>query len=607
MGQQQGASAPRSGAASPLTGLSALRGRPLAFLFAYVRCHPIGHLTVLLSVLVAVTCSVSTQYGMKYLIDIVATGRDAAGGKVWTAFALLCGLVAADNLSWRVGGYAAARTFVAVTGDVRRDLFRHLAGHSPTYFAERLPGALASRITSTANAAFTVENTGAWNVLPPTFAVVLSIGFIASVNLALAGTLTAFSLLLGALVFYLARKGAERHRDFAEKAAAVDGELVDVIGNFNVVRAFGATFREQGRIGDRMETEMAARRRSLFYLEHIRLVHAVLTAFLTAGVVAWGIILWQNGQAKVGDLVLITALAFGILHGTRDLAVALVDLTQHVARLQEAISTLLTPHDLNDLPDAEALPQGPGEVAFEQVHFAYPGRPAVLDSFDLVIQPGQRVGLVGFSGAGKSTVLALLQRFYDVSGGRIAIDGHDIRDVTQDSLRNVMAVVPQDISLFHRSVLENIRYARPDATEAEVLAAADMAHCRTFIEAMPEGFATMVGDRGVKLSGGQRQRLAIARALLKNAPILLLDEATSALDTESEQAIQHALDRLMAGRTVIAIAHRLSTLQSFDRIIVMDKGRIVDDGSPAVLAARPGPYRELLRKQRMDPVEAAAA
>jgi ATP-binding cassette, subfamily B, bacterial len=585
----------------------ALRGRPLAFLASYIRRHPAGHLTVLVSVLVAVTASVSTQYGMKYLIDIVATGRQAAGNAVWGAFVLLCGLVAADNLSWRVGGYAAHRTFVAVTGDIRRDLFRHLAGHAPTYFAERLPGALASRITSTANAVFTVENTGAWNVLPPSVALVLSICFIGSVNLALAGTLTAISAVLGALVFQMARRGAERHREYAREAAGVDGELVDIIGNFNVVRAFGATFREQQRIGERMDSEMAARRRSLYYLEHIRLVHAILTAFLTAGVVAWGIVLWQHGQAQVGDLVLITSLAFGILHGTRDLAVALVDLTQHIARLEEAISTLLTPHELKDAPDARPLPAERGEVAFEQVRFAYPGRPAVLKDFDLVITPGQRVGLVGFSGAGKSTVLALLQRFYDVTSGRICVDGHDIRGVTQDSLRNVMAVVPQDISLFHRSVLENIRYARPDATEADVLAAAEMAHCRDFIEAMPEGFETMVGDRGVKLSGGQRQRLAIARALLKNAPILLLDEATSALDTESEQAIQHALDRLMSGRTVIAIAHRLSTLQSFDRIIVMDKGRIVDDGSPIALAARPGPYRELLRKQRMEPVSAVAA
>jgi ATP-binding cassette subfamily B protein len=586
---------------------TALRRRPLRFLFSYMRRHPVGHLAVLLSMVIAVTCAVSTQYGMKYLIDIVATGQQAAGNKVWTAFAFLCALVAVDNLSWRVGGYASHRTFVAVTGDIRRDLFRHLAGHSSAYLAERLPGALASRVTSTANAAFTVETTGACNVLPPSIGIVLAICLIGSVNLALAGTLFAIALALGVVVFQMARKGSERHRDYAEKAAEVDGELVDVISNFAVVRAFGATFREQRRIGDRIETEMAARRRSLYYLEHIRLVHAILTAFLTAGVVAWGIVLWQHGLAKVGDLVLITALAFGILHGSRDLAVALVDLTQHVARLAEALSALLTPHDLTDSPGAQPLPQGPGEVAFEQVCFAYPGRPNVLNQFNLVITPGQRVGLVGFSGAGKSTVLALLQRFYDVGGGRISIDGHDVRDITQESLRNVMAVVPQDTSLFHRSVLENIRYARPDATEADVLAAADMAHCRAFVEAMPEGFATMVGDRGMKLSGGQRQRLAIARALLKNAPILLLDEATSALDTESEQAIQHALDRLMAGRTVIAIAHRLSTLQSFDRIIVMDKGQIVDDGSPAALAARPGPYQDLLRKQRIDRTEAAAA
>ncbi len=585
----------------------ALRGRPLAFLYAYVRRHPVGHLTVLVSVLVAVTCGVSTQYGMKYLIDIVSLGQAAAGERVWGAFALLCGLVAADNLAWRVGGYAGHRTYVAVTGDVRRDLFAHLAGHAPSYFTERLPGALASRISATANAAFTLENTMAWNVLPPCLGVVLAICFIGSVNVPLAASLMGIALILGAIVFQMARKGSQRHRDYATKAAAVDGELVDIITNFNVVRAFGATLREQVRLGGAMRTEMSARRRSLYYLEHIRLLHAVLTAILTACVVAWGIVLWQHGQARVGDLVLITSLAFSILHGSRDLAVALVDLTQHVARLEEALSALLTPHELNDRPAAQVVLQAKGEVTFEQVRFGYPDRPTVLNGFDLRIAAGQRVGLVGFSGAGKSTVLALLQRFYDIGGGRICIDGHDIRDLTQASLRDLMAVVPQDISLFHRSVLENIRYARPDATEAEVLAAAEMAHCRSFIEALPDGFETMVGDRGTKLSGGQRQRLAIARALLKDAPVLLLDEATSALDSESEQAIQAGLDRLMVGRTVIAIAHRLSTLQSFDRIIVMDNGRIVDDGSPNILAARPGPYRELLRRQQMEPVVVAAA
>ncbi len=583
-----------------LASLPGLRGRPLKFLFHYVRRHPIGHLTVLFSVLVAVACSVSTQYGLKNLIDIVSRGHEAGDPMVWGAFALLCGLVAADNLMWRVGGYAAHRTYVAVTGDIRRDLFQHLSGHSPSYFAERLPGSLASRITATSNAAFTVENTGSWNVLPPCVAVTFAILFIGSVNPPMAMALTLCAAVLGCLIFWLARRGTDRHRVYAAQAAAVDGELVDVISNFSVVRAFGATFREQGRIGARMETEMAARRRSLYYLEHLRLVHAVLTALLTAGTMAWGIILWQNNQASVGDLVLLTALAFTILHGTRDLAVALVDLTQHVARLEEAIGSLLIPHELPDRVDAPVMKPGPGQVTFEHVSFAYPGRSPVLSEFDLVIKPGQRVGLVGYSGAGKSTVLALLQRFYDVAGGRVMIDGQDIRDVTQDSLRQTMAIVPQDISLFHRTVLENLRYAKPNATEAEVMVAADMARCREFIEALPEGFNTMVGDRGVKLSGGQRQRLAIARALLKDVPILLLDEATSALDTESEQAIQAALDRLMAGRTTIAIAHRLSTLQRFDRIIVMDRGRIVDDGSPRELAHRPGPYRDLLEKQRMD-------
>jgi ATP-binding cassette, subfamily B, bacterial len=586
--------------------LPRLRAHPLGFLWHYVRRHPWGHSTVFLSVLVAVICAVSVQYGLKHLIDIIAAGPDKAAG-LWMAFTLLCSLVAADSLLWRIAGWAAAYTFVAVTGDIRRDLFAHLSGHSPSYFSERLPGALASRITATSNAVFITENTGSWNVLPPVVAVVCSIALIGSVNPIMAGALVAVAAGLGALVYRLARRGTPLHRSFASKAAAVDGELVDVISNMSVVRAFGAMFREQRRIGATIGVEMGARRTSLIYLERLRLIHAVITAALVAGVVAWGLLLWQHGQATVGDLVLITALSIGILHCTRDLAVALVDLTQHVARLEEAIGSLLIEHELPDRPNARPLRAGVGRVTFDRVRFAYPTRAPVLREFDLTIEPGQRVGLVGYSGAGKSTVLALLQRFYDVGDGRILIDGQDIRDVTQESLRTTMAIVPQDISLFHRTVLENIRYARPDAQEEDVLAAAEMANCREFIEALPEGFATMVGDRGVKLSGGQRQRLAIARALLKDAPILLLDEATSALDSESERAIQDALDRLMHGRTVIAIAHRLATLRSFDRIIVMDRGHIVDDGPPGVLAMRPGPYRDMLRRQQLvEPLPEAA-
>ena len=441
-------------------------------------------------------------------------------------------------------------------------------------------------------------------MLPPCLAVVVAISLISTVQPWMGLSLAGISFAMAGVIFLLARGGTPLHRAYAHEAAAVDGELVDVIGNMGVVRAFGATLRERARFAGRMTGEMAARRKSLLYMEKLRLIHAVMTAIITAGLLGWGIVMWQHGLASAGDMVLICSLGFTILHGTRDLAVALVDLTQNVARMEEALDALLVVHDLPDSANATELVSQFGRVEFQNVTFAYLGRKPVLSNFSLMIEPGQRVGLVGASGAGKSTVVSLLQRFHDVQTGAVLIDGQNIADVTQVSLRHAMAIVPQDISLFNRTVMENIRYARPEATEAEVLQAASIARCRDFIEALPEGFNTMVGDRGAKLSGGQRQRLAIARALLKNAPILLLDEATSALDSESEAAIQHALDHLMQGRTVIAIAHRLSTLRNFDRIVVMEDGRVIDDGTPDELSHRAGPYRDLLRQQTIE-VEAA--
>jgi ATP-binding cassette, subfamily B, bacterial len=576
--------------------LASYANRPLAFLFRYIRRHPVAHTIVLVSVLSAVGCALASQYAIKHLIDVLGQGRGHPG-PLWAAFMILVGLIAADNMLWRVGGWVGAHAFVVVTGDLRRDLFSYLSGHSPTYFSEKQPGMLASRITATSNAIYTAENTMAWNVLPPCIAVIGAIVMIVAVNPLMAGCLMLASAILALVLYRLAGRGSARHHTFATKAASVDGELVDVIGNMALVRAFGMTFREQKRFGSTVKAEMVARQQSLLYLEKLRLFHAVVTAILSAGLLGWALWLWSKGRATSGDIVLVSSLGFTILHGTRDLAVALVDVTQHVARLAEAVQTLLEPHGMPDRSDAtELVPQG-GRVDFEEVTFAYPRRRPILDKFNLHIEPGQRVGLIGKSGAGKSTVLALLQRFYEPQGGSIKVDGQDISLITQDSLRLSIALVPQDISLFHRTVYENIAYGRPDASREEVLAAAREARCSDFIDAMPEGFDTIVGDRGVKLSGGQRQRIAIARAILKNAPILLLDEATSALDSSSEEAIQQALDRLMVGRTVIAIAHRLSTLQGFDRIIVMSAGKVIDDGSPDQLRNRPGLYRELLSKQ----------
>jgi ATP-binding cassette subfamily B protein len=332
------------------------------------------------------------------------------------------------------------------------------------------------------------------------------------------------------------------------------------------------------------------------YLEKLRILHAVFTIVLTLGVLAWAIALWQRGAATTGDVVLTCTLGLAILHATRDLAVALVDATQHVARLAEALPMLLLPHEMRDHPEATDLVKRGARVVFEDVAFSYPDGRAVFANFNLRLEPGQRVGLVGPSGVGKSTLIALLQRFYDVQDGRILIDGQDIARVTQESLRAAIAVVPQDVSLFRRSVMENIRYSRPSASDEMVLEAAIAARC-DFIEALPNGFATIVGDHGVKLSGGQRQRIAIARAFLKDAPLLLLDEATSSLDSDSEEAVRLALDQLVRGRTVIAIAHRLSTIRSFDRIVVLSDGVVIEDGPPDLLIRRDGPYRRLVRRE----------
>jgi ABC-type multidrug transport system fused ATPase/permease subunit len=318
---------------------------------------------------------------------------------------------------------------------------------------------------------------------------------------------------------------------------------------------------------------------------------------LTAGLLAWAIFLWQRGEATTGDVVLVCTLGLSVLHATRDLAVGLVDVTQHVARLSEALSTLPAPHQLCDHPEAVSLVKRGASIAFENISFCFPNGQPVFENPNLSLEPGQRTGLVGPSGAGKSTLFALLQRHYDVRGGRILVDGQDISRVTQHSLRETIAVVPQDLSLFHRSAMENIRYGRPDASDDEVFEAAIAARCYDFVEALPDGFKTIVGERGMKLSGGQRQRIAIARAFLKGAPLLLLDEATSALDTESEDEIQIALGSLMRGRTVVAIAHRLSTLRNFDRIVVLQAGRSMEDGSPDHLVQRDGIYRTFVKRE----------
>jgi ATP-binding cassette, subfamily B, bacterial len=569
---------------------------PVLFLWHYVYRRLARHLAVLLSVLAAVSCAIGAQYAVKNLVDVLVSGGPT-NWQLWGAVAILLGFVAGDNFLWRVAGWVAATAFVAVGGDLRLDLFEHLSGHGTRYFADQFPGALASRITTAANAAWTIENSLTWTTIPPALAVIISIGMLGAIDWRITAVLVVVVVVLGAIIARLASRRQHLHRRFAGRAAAVAGGLTDVVANMGLVRAFGAARREHLRLSRDIAHEMSAQRESLLALERLRLFHAIAVFFVTAGVLVWSVSFWRIGLITAGDVVLTTSLGFTVLHASRDLAMAMVELVQHFAKLGEAVQVLGLPHEMEDAPEAKPLIRFGGSVTLLNVCFSYPDGERVLQDFTLHIPAGQKVGLVGRSGAGKSTLLALIQRLYDPETGHVLIDEQDVTKVTQASLRQAIAVVQQDISLFHRSVLENLRYGRPDASDEDVHRAAEAAHCLEFVARLPQGYDTIVGERGLKLSGGQRQRLAIARAFLRDAPIILLDEATSALDSESEQSVQDALRQLVKGRTMIAIAHRLSTLDASDRIIVLERGRIVEDGPPDDLARRKGVYARMYQLQ----------
>jgi ATP-binding cassette, subfamily B, bacterial len=581
-------------------GVATFPRHPLRFLWHFARRRPFLHLAAVASVAGAAASACTAQYGLKLLVDAMSRGPANLAG-VWWAATVFAGLIACESALWRIGARSGYRAILADKAEAKLELFSHLTGHSGGYFSERLGGALADRVSATGEAVQQVFQSGLFNIVPVCADFCAALALLATVEWHLVLALSGFVVLASIGLALLSRRGGPRHNFFADRAAEAAGGLVDVLANIWLVKAFSAHFGERRRFAALLAGEESAHRSSLFYVERLRVLHDLGLWLVSGGMLLWALHLWADGRATAGDVILTLAMAFRILHGSRDLAFALVNSSQFIARIADSIQVIGETHNVVDPANAGTLVHLGGSLAFEAVDFSYPGGPCVFRNFDLFIDPGQRVGLVGPSGAGKSTLMALVQRLYDVDGGQLLIDGQDIREMTQDSLRAAIGVVPQDVSLFHRSVIENLRYGRPEADDDAVLAAARAARCDDFIQALPQGYATIVGERGAKLSGGQRQRIGIARALLKDAPIILLDEATSALDTEAEIEIHRALEVLMRGRTVLAIAHRLSTVAKFDRIIVLRNGRIVEDGPPAELRRRHGAFERMCRLQQARP------
>lgn len=573
-----------------------LPSRPLAFLWRYVRARP-WHFGGLLGLVVSASiCAVAVQYGMKLLVDAMAqSGSNRGAANVWLPLWLFLGLIVMENVFWRLGGWLGCRTVVASCVDIRVDLFQYLTGHPMRYFNEHFAGSLGNRISAVGQAAGAIYGGLAWKVVPPIVDFIGAVVVLLTVDWRMAVALVLFVLLVALLITGFGIRGRGKHQRFAAQAARVGGELVDAVSNVWTIKAFSARDREAERLAQEIGYEARAQRRSWMYLEKARVMHDICLSLMAGGMLVWAIRSWIGGEVTAGDVVLVSALTFRILHGSRDLALALVDTTQQIGAIADTLRIINQPHGLEDPEPALTLEEG--DIDFEHIRFAYPERGPVFEDFSLCIPAGQSVGIVGASGSGKSTLLALLQRLDDVQAGQILIDGQDIRHVSQDSLRGKIAVVPQETALFNRSILENIRYGRPEASDEEVFEAARHAFCDAFIRALPLGYQTLVGERGVMLSGGQRQRLGIARAFLKDAPILILDEATSALDTQSEAEIQDALNQLIQGRTVVAVAHRLSTLANFERIVVLRNGQIVEDGPPHELRTRGGEFDALWRMQ----------
>ncbi|MEM1236995.1 MAG: ABC transporter ATP-binding protein [Pseudomonadota bacterium] len=575
------------------------------FVWSYLRgFRRIFAYSVLLSIAVAAIELWLIYYMGRIIDDLVSTGTES----FWSVHGLELALVTAFILLVRPVIQTLDVLFLnnAVMPNVgtifRWRSHRHVLRQSVGWFENDFAGRIANRIMQTppavGEATFQVLDAITYSLAYFVGALIL----MSTTDLRLIIPLVLWLVLYGWLVKWTVSRIGPAAKAASDARSMITGRVVDSYTNIHSVKMFAHHEREE-----EFAKEAIEKARQTFQVE-MRIYTAMdgmltfLNGLLVVSVVGWGLALWSNGAATVGVVAAAATLSLRLNAMTGWIMWALTSFFQNVGVIQEGMETIAQPITLLDDPDARDLEVPAGRVEIDGLTHHYGRDKGGLDDVSLTIEPGQKIGLVGRSGAGKSTLVKLLLRFYDVEGGSIRIDGQDISRVTQNSLRSAIGMVQQDTALLHRSVRDNILYGNPAASEAEMLLAADQAAASEFIPDLEDmdgrqGYEAQVGERGVKLSGGQRQRIALARVILKNAPILLLDEATSALDSEVEAAIQDTLAGMMDGKTVIAIAHRLSTIAQMDRIIVMDEGRIVEDGSHAELLKRGGLYASFWARQ----------
>jgi ATP-binding cassette subfamily B protein len=501
------------------------------------------------------------------------------------------------GLLWRSSGLIAAYAQTRVFRDLECTAFNKILEHSYRFFSNNFAGALTRKVQRLALAFRDVAETVLWRLTPVLASLVVIVVAVSIKNLFLGLTIFVWTTLFLFAGIYLAWKRSPLDFKKAELDSQIGGFLADVFANALNTKIFNNKNQEIESFAQLADERRVAGQNSWSTMEKLTVSQNLLSLVAETSTLGAALWLWKLGRLSVGDVVMIQTYLITFFSKTYDLGRVVMRAYEAIADAKEMVDILHLPLEVVDARQAKTLLIKKASIKFDQVSFHYQKGVSTLKDVTLAIAPGERVALVGPSGAGKSTIVKMLFRFFDLTNGRILIDDQPIDQVTQESLRAQIALVPQDTVLFHRTLLENIRYGNPHTTDKEVIAAAKQARCHEFIEVLPQKYQTLVGERGIKLSGGERQRVAIARAILKDAPILVLDEATSSLDSESELLIQDALRELMQGRTVLVIAHRLSTIMQMDRIVVMEHGKIVDIGSHQELLAKPTIYKRLWQIQ----------